>query len=243
LSETATTTETVEIPGALTLSNPVPPSMTVRLPIVAWPNEFRNALLGLLFLLTGLFCILLALVIAFGFEIEVLRADDIHLSLRGGFVFLILLFTFPLALFAGMGLTGAALTCFWDAVRNDPVLEITAEGLRDRRSGLSVPWSAVRSAKPLAGFCVELQLHGTVTNWQNPFRVGILFRHRRLPDRVIVSVAYLDTSTHVLVYTILTLVQCNGGEIVSKLPSGLDMYPRLISRRSPLPAVVTRGGG
>ena len=69
---------------------------------------------------------------------------NFFLSLRGGFIFLILLFIFPFALFFGMGYIGAALTCFWDAVRNDPVLEITAEGLRDRRSGLSVPWSSVR---------------------------------------------------------------------------------------------------
>jgi hypothetical protein len=58
---------------------------------------------------------------------------------------------------------------------------------------------------------------------------------------VIVSVAYLDRSAHVLLYTILTLTQRNGGEVISKLPSGLEMYPRLIPQRRP-PSVARRTG-
>jgi hypothetical protein len=48
---------------------------------------------------------------------------------------------------------------------------------------------------------------------------------------VIVSVACLDTPAHVLGYTILTLTEWNGGEVVSKLRSGLEMYPRVIPRQ------------
>jgi hypothetical protein len=43
LTESEITIETVVILGELTLSNPVPPPMTVPLPIVAWPNEVKNA--------------------------------------------------------------------------------------------------------------------------------------------------------------------------------------------------------
>jgi hypothetical protein len=234
VSENAPVIETVEIPGEPRPSNPVPPPITVQLPIVVWPHEFKNSLFGLVFLPAGLLMLLTAGLIAFGFEKTVLDAHDIHPSLRGVVVFLILLFVFPWALFYGMGLTGAALTCFWDAVRNDPVLEITAVGLRDYRSGLAVPWSSVRSAKPIHGaFAIDLQFRGPVKNWQNPFRVGVLFQRRRPPDHVIVSVAHLHTPAHILAYTILTLVQSNGGEVVSKLPSGLEMYPRLLPRRAP----------
>ena len=244
MSENATVTETVEIPGALTLSNPVPPPMTVRLPIVAWPHEVKNVWLGILALLAGLLLLPSAALIPELLVHAGLGPDSYFLSLRGGFIFLILLFTTPFALFFGMGFTGTALTCFWDAARNDPVLEIDAEGLHDRRSGLSVPWSSVRSARLLGGaFAVDLQLSSPVTNWQNPFRVGVLFQRRRLPDHVIVSVAYLDTSAHILAYAILTLTQWNGGEVISKSTSGSEMYRRLIPQRGALSAVVTREGG
>jgi hypothetical protein len=242
LSETVTAAATVVIPGALTLSNPVPPPMTVPLPIVAWPNEVKNAWLGILFLLNGVMFLPLAVMIPELFVDAVSGADNFFLSLQGGFIFLIMLFTFPFVLYFGVGSVGAALTCFWDAARSDPVLEITADGLYDRRSGLSVPWTSVKSAKPL-GLAVDLRLRGPVTNGQNPFRLGVLFQRRRLPDHVIVSVAYLDTSTHVLLYAILTLTQWNGGEVITKLPSGLDMYPRLVPRRRPPAAVMIREGG
>lgn len=228
LSENEITTDTVVIPGELKLSNPVLPPVTVSLPIVAWPHGGKNFWLGLGALPTGVSFLLLAAVIAGFFVHAGSGADHFFLSLRGGFIFLILLFTFPSVLFVGMGLTCAALTCFWDAARSDPVLEISADGLCDRRSGLSVPWTSVKSAKPLDR-AVDLQFHGPVANWQNPFRVGVLFqRYRPKSDHVIVSVAYLDTPAHVLAYTILTLTQRNGGEVISKSPSGLEMYPRLI---------------
>lgn len=235
LSESEVTTEPVVIPGELTLSNPVPPPMTVPLPIVAWPNEVKNAWLGILFFLNGAMFLPLAVMIPELFVDAVSGADSFLLSPRGSFIFLILLFTFPFALFFGIGYIGAALTCFWDAVRNDPVLEIGAEGLRDRRSGLSVPWSSVRSAKLLASrLAIDLQFHGPVTNAQNPFRFGVLFQRRRLPNHVLVSVGCLDRPAHLVAYTILTLTQRNGGEIISKLPSGLEMYPRLLPQRRAL---------
>jgi len=241
LSESEITTETVVIPGELTLSNPVPPAVTVSLPIVAWPHGGKNFWLGLGALLIGVSFLLLAAVIAEFFVHAGSGADHFFLSLRGGFISLILLFTFPGILFSGMGFAGAGLTCFWDAARSDPVLEITADGLRDRRSGLSVPWTSVKSAKPL-DHAVDLQFHGPVANWQNPFRVGVLFqRYRPKSDHVIVSIAYLDTPAHVLAYSILTLTQRNGGEVISKAPSGLEMYPRLIPQRRVLPAARRMG--
>jgi hypothetical protein len=242
LSERESTTETVVIPGELKLSNPVPPPMTMPLPIVAWPNEVKNAWLGILLLLNGAMSLSLAVVIPELFAHAASGEDNFLVSQRGGFIFLLLLFTFPFVLFLGIGYIGAALTCFWDAVRSDPVLDIGAEGLRDRRSGLSVPWSSVRSAKLLASrLAIDLQFHGPVTTAQNPFRFGVLFQRRRLPTHLLVSVGCLDRSAHLLAYTILTLTQRNGGEVISKLPSGLEMYPRLIPQRRP-PSVARRTG-
>ncbi|MBR1212566.1 hypothetical protein [Bradyrhizobium sp. JYMT SZCCT0180] len=239
MSESETTTETVEIPGALTLSNPVPPPMTVPLPIVAWPHGVKNAWLGILFLVNAVIFLPVAAMLP---VLVVHGMWDDFLTPKGAFASLILLFTFTCGLYFGGAAMGAALACFWDAARGDPVLEITADGLRDRRSGLSVLWTSVRSAKPV-GLSVDLQLHGPVTNWQNPFRIGVLFQRRRLPDHMIVSVAYLDAPAHVLLYTILTLTQRNGGEVITKLPSGLELYPRLIPRRRPLSVAIIREVG
>jgi hypothetical protein len=163
----------------------------------------------------------------------VFGTHGVSLSVLDCFVFLVVL---PLSSFAGVSFAGAALTCFSDVLRTAPVLEIAVEGLRDHRSGLSVRWSSVQCARILYGQGgiggVDLQLRGPVTNWKNPFRVGVLFhRYRPKPDHVIVSVAYLDVQAHILAYTILTLTEQNGGEAISKTPGGFDMGLRLIPRR------------
>ena len=112
MSESEIATETVVIPGELMLSNPVPPPITVPLPIVVWPNEVKNAWLGILLLLNSAMFLLLAIIIPELFVHTVSGADDFFLSVRGGFIFLILLFIFPFALFYGVGSVGAAFTCF-----------------------------------------------------------------------------------------------------------------------------------
>jgi hypothetical protein len=236
LSESEAKTETVVIPGQLRLSNPVPPPVIVPLPIVAWPHVAKNVWLGLLMLFGSLITLPLAAVLAFVAPVA-LGAIETWTTLRGGFAFLIILASFPIFLFWGVGCLGAALTCFWDAIRSGPALEITADGLRDYRSGLSVPWSSVRSVR-LLGFGVDLQLRAPVTNWQNPFRVGILCqRYRPVPDRIIVSAGYLDVPGHVVTYAILTLVQWHGGEVIAKAPGYGGEIQRLIPRASVKPVV------
>ncbi len=230
LSDSSITTESVVIPGELKLSNPVPPSITVPLPLVTRPHGGRNVLFGFAALPGG------ALMLAFAVVGIVFGAPGMHLSLRDCMIFFVIV---PFALFVGVSLTGAALTCFWDAIRNGPVLEIAAEGLRDYRSGLAVPWSSVRCARILytrGGIGgVDLQLGDPVTNWQNPFRVGVLFhRYRPKPDHVIVSVACLDARPHVLAYTILTLIQWNGGEGISTSPGPNNMGLKLIPQGTPV---------
>src|SRR4051794_7547766 len=95
LSESEIATETVVVPGELSLSNPVPPPITMPLPIVAWPNEVKNGWLGILFLLNGMMFLPLVVVIPEFFVHTVSGADNFLLSPQGGFIFLILLFIFP----------------------------------------------------------------------------------------------------------------------------------------------------
>jgi hypothetical protein len=214
-------TQTVEIPGEFRLSHLTPLPMTVRLPLVARPNRLKNFLVGSLIVLNdALFGLI--------FTGLVLILPDTRLSGIGGLIFLLMLLVL---LFAVVIFTGVAFTCFRDALRTDPVLEISADGIGDCRSGLSVPWSLVRSARIL-GDSVDLQLRGPAPYWQNPFRAGVLFqRYRPKPNHVIVSVAHLDMRAHALASAILTLAQWNGGEAITKIPRpafdrGLKLIPR-----------------
>lgn len=200
--------------------------------MISWPDEVKNFWSGLLCLAVGVMSFSTGLLCGLGLYGAFGQAGD-GLSLS---MVLVLTFTAVFGTGFGAGFIGAAFTCFWDAVRGGPVLEIGTDGLRDRRSGLSVPWSSVRSAGFLNGrlLSLDLQFRSPVTGWQNPFRIGVLFhRYRLMRDRVIVSVVNLDASPHLVAYTILTLVRQNGGEVISRIPHGSEMYPRLIAQGAP----------
>ena len=236
MSESEPAIETVVIPSELALKNPATPPITVSLPIVARPSELENYLLGLFLLAAGLFAFLLGVLFGLAVVGVGLRMANAGLSIWDVLLLLVLV---PMLIFGvrwGVGCTVAALTCFRDAMRNGPALEIMADGLRDYRSGLSAPWSSVQCARIAnSGIGVILQFREPVKHRQNPFRLGVLFQgYRPKPDHVLVSAAYLDVPAHVLIYTILTLTQSSGGEAISKLPGGLGMYPRLIPQRRAL---------
>ena len=231
MSEDEFRTESVVIPGELRLSNPVPPPVTVPLPIVAWPHGPKNFWLGLLGLLSGLLLFPSGLLLAFGLVMAALGSLNYQAPF-GYYLFVLALC--PFLLWYGLSFLGLALTCFWDAIRDGPVLEITADGLRDHRSGLSVPWASVQSARILVTspvHSVDLQLRAPVPNWQNPFRVGIVFhRYRPAPDRILVSAGYLDVPGHVVAYAILTLVKWSGGQVITKAPGYGGEIQRLFPR-------------
>jgi hypothetical protein len=142
------------------------------------------------------------------------RAVNAGLSIWDVLLLLVLVPLLILCVRWGVGCTVAALTRFRDAMRNGPALEITADGLHDHRSGLSVPWSSVQGAR-IAGNGIDgviLQLRGSVEHWQNPLRADLLFQnYRRKPDHVLVSAAYLDVPAHVLIHTVLSLTEHGGG--------------------------------
>ena len=176
------------------------------------------------FLLGGLFALLLGVLFGMAVVGVGFRVANAGLSIWD-VLLLPMLVPMIFAVWRGVGCTVAALTCFQDAMRHGPVLEITADGLRDYCSGLSVPWSSVQCARiannRIGG--VILQLRGPVKHWQVPFRLGVLSQgYRPKPDRVLVSAAYLDVRAHVLIYTILTLTQRSDGEAISELAGPND---------------------
>jgi hypothetical protein len=215
LSQNEPAIDTVVIPSELALKNPAAPSVAVSLPIVARSSELQNYLLGLFFLAGGLFVLLcvvfIGMVILFGF---VPRAVNVGVSTADVLPLLVLVPLLILGVRWGVGCMVSALTRFGDAARNGPALEITANGLRDHRSGLSAAWSSVQCAR-IANNGVDgviLQLREPVEHWQNPLRSDLLFQgYRRKPDHVLVSTAYLDVPAHVLIHTILSLTERGGG--------------------------------
>jgi len=215
------------------------------LPIVAWSDGVKNFWLGLLLLAAGLIFLPTGVFCGIGLSGALGPVGD-KLSLwNSGMFVLAVSFMAIWGVWFGVSCIGAAFTCFWDAARGDPVLEIGSDGLRDRRSGLCVPWSSVRSAGFLnSRLCVDLQLREPVTNWQNPFRIGVLFhRYRPVPDHAIVAVVNLDVSAHIVAYAILTLTRQNGGEVTTRMPNGLELYPALITRGALVSVGALSGGG
>ena len=235
MSENEPAIDTVVIPDELALRNPAAPPVTVSLPIVARPSKVRNYLLGLFFLAGGLLAFLFGVLLGMAVVGVGLRVANAGLDIWDVLLLLVLVPMMISGVRWGVGCTGAALTCFRDAMRNGPVLEIMADGLRDYRSGLSVPWSSVQCARiannGIGG--VVLQLREAVKHRQNPYRLGVLFHdYRPKPDHVLVSAAYLDVPAHVLIYTILTLIQSSGGEATGKSAAPNDAAPGLIRRRT-----------
>ena len=235
LRESEVRTEAIVIPGELRMSNPVPPPITVPLPIVAWPHVAKNVWLGLLMLFCSLVGLPLAAILAFVAPVA-FGAIETWTTLRGGFALLFVLAGFPIVLFWGVGCLGAVLTCFRDAMRRGSVLEITAQGVQDYRSGLAILWSDVRCARLLydsgGSASVDLQLRASVACWQSPFRAGVwMQRYWPKPDHLIISTAFLDVPGHILAFTILTLVEANGGRAVTKAGYAGDGQ-RLIPRAS-----------
>ena len=175
MSESEPAIETVVIPSEFALKNPAAPSVVVSLPIVARSSELKNYLLGLFFLAGGLFAllcgVLIGMAVVFGFGP---RAVNVGMSIWDVLLLLVLVPMLILGVRWGVGCTVAALTCFRDAMRNGPALEITADGLRDYRSGLSVSWSSVQCAR-IANNGIDgviLQLREPVKHWQKSASVG-----------------------------------------------------------------------
>ena len=208
LSEGEISNLTVEIPGELKLSNPVPPPIAVSLPIVTCPSGPKTFWLA---------CSRFRL--AFCSPSHSSPCSLAHGALvsreLGTLVLVVML---SLSLLVGVIFMGLAFTCFAYAVRAAPALEISAEGLHDGRSGFSIAWWNVLRAEIFSGGVgfVDLTLRGAAARRHNPFQSE--FSSLAIcpkPGHVIVSTDALDVPAHVLVYTILTLVRQHGGEAVS----------------------------
>src|SRR5579871_5374048 len=165
--------ESVKIPDVIT-SNPIPPPITISFPIVARPRRWLNFLFASLALVNGLMmaplgaaCLLLLPHLEFSWDFRKLLADGLIIA------------SIPFCLPYGVMMLGAAVTCFRDGLQSEKiVLEITADGLRDHRSDLDIPWSAIKRAD-ISGrtHSVDLVLRDGKAGRQNPFRIGVLFQN------------------------------------------------------------------
>lgn len=202
---------TIEIPGEQLLSRTIVPDALIALPLRAVPRRGKNIASAILTLPIGLLCL-------FGTCVLPLAALGGNFGISD---FLLLVLVWPFFAAGALGFTGIALTCLCDSMRKAPVLQIDAEAFTDIRSGTTMKWTEVTRATMLftrSGIAsVDLNLREPSTARQNPFRIGVLgFRWRHRPDRLIVSVAFLNLSAHVLAFTILELTQRAGGETVTK---------------------------
>lgn len=201
----------VKIEGERTLSRSNVPPTIVTLPLIVRPNRIKNTFVGLSSAALGV-ALLVSAVLAVSESSAQSSLGHLTALLAVGFAIFML----------GVGLAGVALTCIVDACRSSPVLVLDIDGFNDNRSGASARWAEVRDAKLLktkfGPAAVDLHLWKAVNANQNPFRVGILgFRWLPKADRILISIAFANTSPHTLGYTILSLA---GGHRNPPRPKG-----------------------
>ncbi|TPI27239.1 hypothetical protein FJW08_24815 [Mesorhizobium sp. B3-2-1] len=113
--------------------------------------------------------------------------------------------------------SAAALFCFQDARSNEPVLIIDKQSLIDNRSGLSVRWMDVVSARPVHNWGVTLQMRGP-TALPKSLRLGYPLLIWRKPDEVHVQSNFLSAPQHEIVKSIFGLVGLGGGQVLPSRP-------------------------
>ncbi|KQP73302.1 hypothetical protein ASF60_10160 [Methylobacterium sp. Leaf113] len=128
----------IQIPGEITFSRTynIPP-IAVQIPLTARARTFAQAaitIIGWCFMMPTLVLFLMLLWYASG----VANPGDVVLTL-GALAFLLLTFM-PIALF---GLE--------DFTRAGPTLILDADGITDRRGGLTIPWTDIAAARIVSG--------------------------------------------------------------------------------------------
>ncbi|PZV35231.1 hypothetical protein B5V02_29730 [Mesorhizobium kowhaii] len=143
---------------------------------------------------------------------------------------MILLFAFYWAPF----LSVAAAFSFQDASLHKPALIIDRDGLLDNRSGLSVRWADVLSAKPImsrSGFWgVSLQMRESAL-LPRSFRLGYPLLRRRKVGEAQIQCNLLSAPSHEIVNTILTLVHKNGGQLLPTHPVFWSSVPPVVPQQ------------
>ena len=201
---------TIEIPGEQLLSRTIVPDALIALPLRAVPRRGKNIASAILTLPIGLLCLFGELVSSLG-------------GIGGNFGisdFLAASLGWPFFAAGALGFTGIALMPLGFHAEKRLSSKSTPRAFTDIRSGttMELPKYAGPCCSPLySGIAsVDLNLREPICPTK-PFRIGVLgFRWRHRPDRLIVLVAFLNLSAHVLAFTILELTQRAGGETVTK---------------------------
>ncbi len=214
----------VLIPGIPTFRKSVVPPLSVRLPIAARCNRGKYVFMGFFWSLCAL--MMLAAVLAF-----LVRHPEINRALFD---------RVAIALFQLFGLywtpflSMAAAFAFLDARLGKPALIVDRDGLFDNRSGLSVKWTDVLSAKPImarAGYWgVSLQVREPAL-LPRSIRLGYPLLRRRKVDEAQIQCNFLSTPAHEIVNSMLTLVQKNGGQLLPAHPIFWSSVPPVVPQQ------------
>lgn len=195
------------IPGEPTFRKSVVPPAVVQLPVTAYVNRRMTIVVGAVWTFVALIMAIAALTLFLGTpQIHRTLFEDMALTLFGLFA----LGLVPLA-------SAAALFSFQDARSNEPVLTIDKQGLIDHRSGLSVRWMDVVSARPIHNWGVTLQMRDR-SLLPRSSRLGYPLLIWRKPCEVHVQSKFLSTPEYEIVNSVFGLVCLGGGRV---LPSRL----------------------
>jgi hypothetical protein len=131
-------------------------------------------------------------------------------------------------------LSAAAAFAFLDAGLGKPVLIVDRNGMSDNRSGLSVKWTDVLSAKPIMGgagyWGLSLQLREPAL-LPRSFRLGYPLLRRRKVGEAQIQCNLLSAPSHEIVNSMLTLVHKNGGQLLPAHPVFWSSVPPVVPQQ------------
>ncbi|RWC45284.1 MAG: hypothetical protein EOS55_19925 [Mesorhizobium sp.] len=218
------TDDVIIIPGIPTFRKSVVPPLSIRLPIVARCNRSKYILMGLFWS----FCALAMLVTVLTFFVD----DPENNPTLFGRVAMALTQLF--ALYWAPFLSAAAVFAFLDAGLGKPVLIVDRGGVSDNRSGLSVKWTDVLSAKPIMGgagyWGMSLQMREPAL-LPRSFRLGYPLLRRRKVGECQIQCNLLSAPAHEIVNSMLTLVHKNGGQLLPAHPIFWSSVPPVVPQQ------------
>ncbi|TIN30882.1 MAG: hypothetical protein E5Y31_05225 [Mesorhizobium sp.] len=138
------------------------------------------------------------------------------------------------ALYWAPFLATAAVFSFLDAGLGKPALVVDKDGFLDNRSGLSIKWTDVLSAKPIMGgggyWGVSLQVREPAL-LPRSFRLGYPLLRRHKVGEAQMQCNLLSAPAHEIVNSMLTLVHKNGGQLLPAHPVFWSSVPPVVPQQ------------
>ncbi len=194
----------IEIPGEITFSRTynIPP-ISVPLPLTARARTFAQAALTAI----G-WCLMMPTLVLF---LMLLWHSLTAAADPGGAVLVLGVLAFLLLAFMPIALFGLE-----DFTRTGPTLILDADGITDRRGGLTIPWTDIAAARIVASgneTGIRLTLRTPIQPRPLFDRGSHSFLGRRSADQYRVGLSRLTVRPHVLGQTALALVRAHGGTV------------------------------